>query len=63
MVRVEPDQAALEVAHLKMRTSLPLAEVMKDPSLRVIARAVARRHMQQRLRFDAKKLQANDQGE
>jgi heme oxygenase len=57
--RVPPDRAALEVAHRKLRVTTPLDEMLKDPSLKIILEAVARRHMQ-RLRVDVKKLQAND---
>ena len=61
MLRIAPDRAALEVAHVKLRTSAQLDDMLKDPSLKIILEAVARRHMQRRAGFDPKKLQSNDQ--
>ena len=58
--RIAPDRAALEVAHRHLLTAQPLDEMLKNPSLKVILEAVARRHMQRRARVDVKKLQAND---
>lgn len=58
--RIAPDRAALEVAHRHLLTAQPLDEMLKNPSLKVILEAVARRHMQRRARVDFKKLQAND---
>ena len=60
MHRISPDAAALEVAHHMLRTPQPLDEMLKNPSLKIILEAVARRHMQRRARIDVKKLQAND---
>ena len=60
MPRISPDRAALEVAHAKLRTTARLDDMLKDPSLKLILEAVARRHMQRRAGFDPKKLQAND---
>jgi hypothetical protein len=60
MHRISPDRAALEVARIKLRTAAQLDEMLKDPSLKIILEAVARRHMQRRDRVDVKKLQAND---
>jgi hypothetical protein len=60
MPRIQPDRAALEVAHMRLCTTAPLDEMLKDPSLKIIVEAVARRHMQRRARVDVKKLQAND---
>jgi hypothetical protein len=60
MQRISPDRAALEVAHIKLRTAAPLDEMLKDPSLKIILEVVARRHMQRRAWTDVKKLQAND---
>jgi hypothetical protein len=37
--------------------------MLKNPALRVILSAVARRHMQRRALIDVKKLQANDKQE
>jgi hypothetical protein len=58
--RIAPDQAALEIAHRKLRTDLPLDAMLVHPTFRLILENVARRHMQLRSRFDAKRLQAND---
>ncbi|SFD84049.1 hypothetical protein [Massilia yuzhufengensis] len=55
-----PDRAALEVAHAKLQTAAHLDEMLKNPSLKIILEAVARRHMQRRACVDVKKLQAND---
>jgi hypothetical protein len=60
MQRVAPDRAALEVAHMMLRTSEPLDDMLNHPALKLILEAVARRHMQRRARIDVKKLQAND---
>jgi hypothetical protein len=60
MCRPIPDRAALEIAHGFLRTRVPLDEMLKTPSLKIILEAVARRHMQRRSRVDVKKLQAND---
>jgi hypothetical protein len=60
MVRIEPDRASLEIAHRMLRVTAPIDDMLKNPALRVVLRAVARRHMQRRDRIDVKKLQAND---
>jgi hypothetical protein len=60
MPRISPDRAALEIAHIKLRTTAHLDEMLKDPTLRIVLETVARRHMQHRDRVDVKKLQAND---
>lgn len=60
MHRISPDRAALEIAHTWLRTTSPLDEMLKNPSLKIILEAVARRHMQRRACIDVKKLQAND---
>ena len=60
MPTIVPDRAALEIAHSKLRSKRPLDEMLKVDSLRRILESVARRHMQRRERFDAKKLQAGD---
>lgn len=60
MLRAEPDRAALEIAHRMLRVTAPIDELLKNPSLRVVLRAVARKHMQRRDKVDLKKLQAND---
>jgi hypothetical protein len=61
MPRVEPDRAALEIAHRKLRSSLPLDAMLKDPALTAVLRMLARQHMRRRDQVDVKKLQANDQ--
>jgi hypothetical protein len=61
MPRVEPDRAALEIAHSKLHSSLPLDTMLKDPALTAVLRMLARRHMLRRAQVDVKKLQANDQ--
>jgi len=60
MVRAEPDRASLEIAHRLLRVTAPIDEMLKNPTLRVVLRAVARRHMRRRGQVDVKKLQAND---
>jgi hypothetical protein len=55
-----PDRAALEIAHLFLRSSTPLDTMLANPTLRIVLHAWARRHMQRRARPDLKKLQAND---
>ena len=57
---VEPDRAALEVAHGKLRTTAPLDEMLRVPALQIVLKALARQHMQRRGLVDVKKLQAND---
>lgn len=59
-MRTVPDRAALEIAHSKLRVTAPLDEMLKNPSLKIILEAVARRHVQRRSVVDVKKLQAND---
>lgn len=58
--RIEPDRAALEIAHSRLRSTTPLDQMLASPSLKRVVETVARRHMKQRDRFDQKKLQAND---
>jgi hypothetical protein len=60
MANIAPDRAALEIAHRKLCTAMPLDEMLKNRSLQIVLEAVARRHMQRRDRVDFKKLQAND---
>lgn len=66
MDRIFPDRAALEVAHSWLhrhsclQKPLPLDEMLKNASLKIILEILARRHMQRRSRVDVKKLQAND---
>lgn len=58
--RIQPDRAALEIAHRFLATSLSLDYMLDSPTYRPILEIVARRHMQRRARLDVKKLQAND---
>ena len=60
MPAIEPDRAALEIAHFKLRSKTPLDDMLKVASLRATLFAIARRHMRRRGRFDVKKMQAND---
>lgn len=57
---LEPDRAALEVAHRLLRTATPLDDMLQRPALALILKNVARAHLQRRGRLDVKKLQAND---
>jgi len=56
----EPDQAALEIARRRLRTTASLDEILRIPALKIVLKAVARDHMRRRARPDVKKLQAND---
>ncbi len=58
--RIEPDRAALEIAHRLLCVAMPLDEMLKKRAFELILKTVARRHMQRRDRLDVKKLQAND---
>lgn len=60
MARAEPDRAALEVAHRMLGSKASLDDMLKDPALKAALKALARRHMRRRDRFDPKRLQAND---
>lgn len=60
MERIAPDRAALEVAHRWLHTPARLDDMLEVPALKIILVRLARRHMQRRSGFDAKKLQAND---
>jgi hypothetical protein len=60
MARIEPDRAALEIAHRQCRNAMSLDDMLKVPNLKATLYAVARKHMRNRSRFDPKKLQAND---
>lgn len=60
MARLEPDEAALIIAHSLLATKLPFAEAIKHPIWSTVIKTRARKHMQQRDKFDLKKLQAND---
>jgi hypothetical protein len=58
--RIQPDRAALEIAHRMLLSTLSLEEMLMHPAHKLIVETVARRHMQRRERLDVKKLQAND---
>lgn len=58
--KTEPDRAALEIAHSKLALTQPLDEVMKSKSLARTIKAVARKHIKNREKFDVKKMQAGD---
>ena len=60
MPRVSPDRAALEVAHRRLMTPMPLDEMLKNAALKIVLEIVASRHFLRRARVDVKKLQAND---
>jgi hypothetical protein len=60
MVRIEPDRAALEIAHRMLHATTSLDDMLRIPALQVVLRALARRHMRRRAQVDLKKLQAND---
>ena len=60
MKLIEPDRAALEIAHRMLMTPIPLDDMLKDVALTFILKNVARIHIRKRERFDAKKLQSND---
>jgi hypothetical protein len=58
--RIEPDRAALEIAHRALQSTIPLDVMLLTKSYELILKLLARRHMQRRARVDVKKLQAND---
>lgn len=58
--RIEPDRAALEIAHRALQSTIPLDVMLLTKSYELILKLLARRHMQRRERIDVKKLQAND---
>lgn len=60
VARIQPDRAALEIAHRQLLVTTPLDKMLEHPAFRLILENVARRHMQRRERRDFKKLQAND---
>lgn len=60
MPSIQPDRAALEIAHRMLRTTQPLDDMLKSPALSICLKNVAARHMQRRAKMDVKKLQAND---
>lgn len=58
--RIQPDRAALEIAHRFLCVTVPLDEMLKNRAQQLILEILARRHMQRRERLDVKKLQSND---
>ena len=60
MPRIEPDRAALAVAHQQLRAKGTLDQMLAIPSLKIVLEIVARNHMRRRAQVDVKKLQAND---
>lgn len=60
MYRFEPDRAAIEYVYGHLHMLTPLDEALKNPTLNIVIKAVARRHQIRRDRLDVKKLQAND---
>lgn len=58
--RIQPDRAALEVAHRRMAFRTPLDKMLQNPAQKAVLESVARKHMSRRQSFDPKKLQAND---
>lgn len=58
--KITPDRMSLEVAHSKLALTQPLDEVMKSKLLSRAVKAVARKHIKDRERFDAKKMQSGD---
>lgn len=60
MVTIEPDRMSLEIAHRRLAITQTLDEAMQNRPLYLCLKNVAKRHMQRRSKFDAKKLQSND---
>lgn len=58
--RIEPDRAALEITHRRLRFSIPLDEMLAHPAHSIAIKAVASKHMKQRSWFDAKVAAANN---
>lgn len=58
--RIQPDLAALEIAHKKLNIDLTLHAALNKPPIKICIENIARRHMQRRVMVDVKKLQAND---
>ena len=52
---------ALEIAHKKMCTTMPLDKMLEVEKWRRILENMARKHMKQRAKFDIKMIQANDE--
>jgi hypothetical protein len=60
MQAIQPDRAALEIAHRILCATQSLDDMLKSPALAICLKNVAPRHMQRRAKLDVKKLQAND---
>jgi hypothetical protein len=60
MPRIQPDRAALEIAHRLLCVTVPLDEMLKSRAQQIILENVARAHIKRRDRLDVKKLQSND---
>lgn len=60
MARIEPDQAALEIAHRLVAPRTTFGDAMRTPAIKRAIETRARKHMRDRSRFDLKKLQAAD---
>jgi hypothetical protein len=58
--RTQPNQAALEIAHKKLKIDLTLTAALNEQPLKICLENLARRHMRRRAMIDIKKLQAND---
>lgn len=61
MPRHEPDSAAIQIAYELSGKPAPLERMLSNPAQRAALIARAKRHMRQRMKFDLKKMQANDQ--
>ncbi len=60
MARIEPDRAALEIAYKRLGIAMPMTDALQHPTYKRLITARARKHMKQRLQFDPKKQQSND---
>jgi hypothetical protein len=58
--RIQPDLAALEIAHKKLNIDLTLNAALNNSPVKICIENIARRHIQRRAMIDVKKLQAND---
>lgn len=60
-MRIHPDNAAIQIAYELSGKPTTLEKMLTNPAQRAALMARAKRHMRQRMKFDLKKLQANDQ--
>lgn len=60
IARIQPDNAALQIAYELSGKPASLAAMLANPAQRAALVARAKKHMRQRTKFDLKKLQAND---